>query len=226
MKKGIALILTFIMAVITLVCGSLSVCAASTVEKVIAEDFSSASDCKFLAPGDTNADGKVSADDLVVVRQLLLSDMKDNSYTAVYKANGNSVKYSDVNGDGLVNVKDLVRQKKNSAKNFVFVDNGIMLLNGNSAFKGAFTSVLGTGTSYEISITYKSELPIKIKMADLGEEIVFEAKSSLSQVTKTFETPITIDNAENIDFQIIGVATIDKISVTRANMDNDLVDNW
>ena len=226
MKKGIAVILTLSMAVIALTCGSLSVFAASTVEKVVAEDFNSASDCKFLAPGDTNADGKVSADDLVALRQLLLSDMKDNSYTAVYKVNGNSAKYSDINGDGLVNVKDLVRQKKNSAKNFVFVDNGRMMLNGNSAFKGAFTSVLGTGTVYEISITYKSDSPIKVKLADLGEEIIFELKSSLSQVTKTFETPITIEDAENIEFQIIGVATIDKISVTRANMDNDLVDNW
>ena len=194
---------------------------------VIDEDFSSKSDCEFLAPGDLNADGKVDAEDLVMLRQLLLSDLDDNSYIAVYKANGDTAKYSDVNGDGFVDIKDLVRLKKNLAENFEFVANGIMSLNGNGVFTGKFTSALEAGETYEISLTYKSESPITIKLADLNEEIVFDVVSKVSTVTKTFETPINIKDTEDIEFQIIGVGSVDNILVTKVvNGDNDMVDDW
>ena len=224
MKKGKMLILALCFSIIALIYGSLGVTAASSY--AIAEDFAADSDCEFLVPGDMNADGKVGADDLVMLKQLLLSNTKDSAYTEVYKTNGKTAKYSDINGDDFVDIKDLVRQKKNSAKNFAFVDDGVMSLNGNSAFNGAFNSALGTGAVYEISITYKSDSPITVKMADLEKEIVFDAKATASKVTKTFETPVTIADTEGIEFQIIGVASIENISVNRANMDNDLVDNW
>jgi len=196
------------------------------VVNVIEEGFESESDCRFLAPGDINADGKVNADDLVILRQLLLNNTKDSSYDAVYEANGEIARYSDINGDGFVNLKDLVRMKKNLADNFVFVSNGAMSLNGNSSYKGAFTSLLAEDATYEISLTYKSDSPIIVKIADLSEEIVFDAVDDVSTVTKTFETPSTITDTEGIDFRIIGVASVESISVTRINMDNDMVDDW
>lgn len=223
MKKGIAVILALCLVVITLMCGSLSVCAASYV---IAEDFANASDCKFLAPGDMDADGTVVADDLVMLKQLLLSKKGGNSYNDVYKANGETAKYSDINGDGFVNIIDLVRQKKNSAKNSTFITDSVMVLNGNSAFTGAFTSVLGANAVYDIGLTYKSDSPVIIKISDLDEEIVFDAASKTTTVVKSFETSANITNASGIDFQIIGVASIDDISVVRVNLDNDLADNW
>lgn len=226
MKKRIVVILALCLSITALMCGSLSVSASSYVVNVIAEDLSSESDCNFLAPGDMDADGEVGADDLVILRQLLLTHIRDNAYTAVYKANGEKAKYSDINGDEFVDIKDLVRIKKNSVKNFLFVNNGVMSLNGNSAFKGEFTSVLDEDTVYEVCLTYKSDSPIKIKIADLDEEVVFDSVSKVSTVAKTIETPSTITDAKGIDFQIIGVASIESISVTRGNIDNDLVDNW
>ena len=182
---------------------------------VVSEDFASDSDCSFLAPGDMNGDGKVSAEDLVILKQLLINNENGNSYSSVYEANGEIAKYSDVNGDGFVDIKDLVRQKKNAAESFVFIDKGAMVLNGNSSFKGAFTSVLDKGAVYEISLTYKSEAPIMVKIADLNEEIVFEAKNSVSTVTKTFKTGATVNDKNGIDLQLIGVASIEKITVSK-----------
>lgn len=225
-EKGIAAILALGLSIITLMCGSLSVLAASYVESVIAEDFSGDFDYKFLAPGDMNADGEAGADDLVILRQLLLSNIKDNSYTAVYELNVETAKYADVNGDGLVDIRDIVRLKKNSVANSLFVADGVMSLNGNSAFTGAFNSVLVTGAVYEVSLTYKSDYPITVKMADLDEEIVFDAVSKVTTVTKTFETPETITDTEGIEFQVIGVGSVESILVTRVNIDNDIVDNW
>lgn len=223
MKKRIAVILALSLSIVTLMCGSLSVSAASYV---IEEDFLSVSDCEFLAPGDMDADGQVVADDLVLLKQLLLNPKKSNIYTDVYKEIGEASKYSDINGDGFINVIDLVRQKKNLAENSAFVSGGVMSLNGNSAYKGDFTSSLSANAVYDISITYKSDSPIKVKMADLEKEFVFEASQNTKTVVKTFETPSVINDAQGIDFQIIGVVSIDDISVVRVNLDNDLADNW
>ena len=226
MKRVIALILSVCLLCVSFSCSFLNVCAASNVINVITEDFSSSTDCEFLLPGDMDADGQVSADDLVLLRQLLLSNIKDNSYTAVYKANSETAKFSDINGDKYVNIKDLVRQKRNSVNGFEFIADGVMSLNGNSAFNGTFTSVLATGVIYQVSLTYKSDCPVTVRMGDINKEIVFDTASKTSTVTKTFETPVTITDKEGIEFQIIGIANIENISVTRVNMDDDLVDNW
>ena len=101
-----------------------------------------------------------------------------------------------------------------------------MTLNGNSVLKGAFTQALNANASYDICLTYKSDTPIKVKIGDLGKEIVFDASAKVTTVVKSFETPENITDAEGIDFQIIGVASIEDISVVRVNMDNDIVDNW
>lgn len=222
MKKRITVIFALCFAVIVMLCGSLSVCAESYIIK---EDFASAADCLFLAPGDVDADGHVVANDLTLLKKLLLIK-KSGSYADVYKQNGETAKYSDINGDGLVNVIDIVRQKKNLSKILLFVDGGVMTLNGNSAFKGDFTSALSANASYDICLTYKSDTPIKVKIGDLGKEIVFDASAKVTTVVKSFETPATVTDEEGIDFQIIGVASIEDISVVRVNMDNDIVDNW
>ena len=187
---------------------------------LIAEDFDTASQCKFLSPGDMNADGEVSADDLVILKRLLLSNAKDNSYTAMYEANGETAKYSDVNGDGFVNIKDLVRQKKNLANNSAFVADGVMSLNGNSAFTGVFTSVLDEGAVYEVSLTYKSDSPVTVKIRDLDKEIVFGAVSKVTTSTKTFQVPTNVIDTKGIEFQIIGMASVENISVTKVDVDN------
>ena len=226
MRKRKAVTLALFLLIFTFICGSLNICAESNSSFVIEEDFAAQSDCIFLAPGDMDADGKANTDDLVIFKQLLLSNKTDTSYTAVYNSNGENAKYSDINGDGFVNVKDLVCMKKNLAENFVFVHDGVMSLNGNSALNGIFNSALSKDASYAVSLTYKSDYPVRVKMADLGVEFVFEPSSTVSTLTKTFKTPAAIGETKGIQFQVIGVATIDEISVIRVNMDNDIADNW
>lgn len=199
----------------------------------IKENFDSASDCKFLAPGDMDADGIVNANDLVTLRGILLSRVNDDSYDTVYKTNGETAMYSDVNGDEFVDLKDLVRMKKNLAENFEFIKDGCMSLNGNSAYKGKFTSGLEANAKYEVTLTYKSDSPVKIKMADLGEEIIFDAASEMKSVTKTFTTPVMITDDDGIELQIIGEALVDDFAITKVengeenyDIDNDIVDDW
>ena len=52
--------------------------------------------------GDGNEDGKIDAEDLIVLRRALLTDAK---YTEVL----------DCNGDGVLDIRDLVRMKKHIA---------------------------------------------------------------------------------------------------------------
>lgn len=201
----------------------------------IVEDFDSTENCKFIAPGDMNSDGYVSADDLVALRRVLLSDVKDNSYATIYETVGETAIYSDVNGDEYVNLKDLVRMKKNLAENFEFVKDGVMSLNGNSAYKSKFTSILEANAKYEVTLTYKSDSPVKIKMAGLETELIFDAVSEFESVTQTFTTPVMITDVEGIELQIIGEALVDNIAVTKVekendeenyDIDNDIVDDW
>lgn len=230
MKKTLSIILAFCMLA-GLASGSLGVFAetapVSDPHKVLAEDFASETDCKFLAPGDMDAGGKVNAEDLAQLRQLLLSDIKNSSYADVYATLGKTAKYSDVNGDELVDIRDLIRLKKNIANSNEFIANGVMSLNGNSAFKGAFTGSLCENAEYEIKLIYRSDAQVTVKLADLNEKIFFEAASEPStEVRKTFTTPESITDADNIDFQIIGIADIEYISVTRIGVDNDVVFPW
>ena len=103
-----------------------------------------------------------------------------------------------------------------------------MSLNGNSSYKGEFISVLGTGAEYEVSYTYKSNSDLLVKINGLSEEIVYENEPAADSttVTKTFKTPLNLTETDGIEFQIIGVGSVENISVTRINMDNELVENW
>jgi len=228
MKKSATRLAVVCLAVAFSMCSALGVSAENYVANVVDDDFSSATECEFLAPGDLNGDGSVNAIDSVELRKLMLSDLDDKSYDAVYASEGDTAKYSDVNGDDNVDIKDLVRQKKELAENFVLVSNGAMSLNGNSAYSGEFISVMGTGATYEISYSYESEASIKIIINGLGDEIIYEndAVSELTSVTYTLKTPLSIDDVTGIELQIIGVGTVEDFSVTRINMDNELVESW
>ena len=216
MKRVVKKIISLSLATAFCIICTLSVSATQYVEKVVNEDFSLKSECLFLAPGDLDADGSANADDMVSLRKMFLND---NSAKSIY---------SDVNGDEMVDARDLVRLKKNIANNFEFIDNGVMLLNGNSAYKGDFISVMGTGAEYELEYTYKSNSPIKVKINGLGEEITYESDASADYitVTQTFKTPLKITKSNDIELQIIGVGSIKNFKVTRINMDNEHVENW
>lgn len=228
MKKIVTRVAVLCLTLAILLCGSLSVSASSYVSNVVCEDFSSADSCNFLAPGDMNADGLVNAVDAAELRKLLLKGFNDSSYTAVFAALGSDAKYSDVNGDAEINIVDLVRQKKHMAESFSFVKDGVMQLNGKSAYAGEFTSIMGTGASYVIKYSYKSDASIKVIISGLGDDIVYEnaAVAEMTAVEYTIKTPLSLAAADGIELQIIGVGVVDSFSVNRINMDNEFVEIW
>lgn len=203
------------MAISFMLCGVVNVSAAEYVKDVVSEDYASLEKSSFLAPGDFNADGKVSAVDIAQLRVFFLKGTEEPMN-------------SDVNGDGYVDLRDIVRQKKNSVNIPEFISEGAMQLNGNSVYSGEFLSLLGTGATYEISYSYKSETPIKVVINGLGDEIVYESEVALDivSVTHTFKTPLSITDLSDVELQIIGSGTIEDFSITRVNMDNELVENW
>ena len=203
--------------VVLVVCLFFNVFNVSAVKYVenIVNDYEIASDCKFLPPGDLDANGIVNALDNVKMRKILLEKSYDK-------------KYSDVNGDNFTNLKDLVRQKKNACSNFDFLSNNVINLNGCSSYTGEFISLLGEGASYKISYKYKSETPIKVVINGLGNEIIYESQisSELKEVSYTLKTPFTITGTSDVELKIIGVGVIDDFTIIRANMDNILIEDW
>lgn len=214
------------LAVATLLSGVLGVSATSYIVDVLSEDFSTAAE--FIAAGDMNADKDLNASDVVSLRKILIEDETDGTYSAVYTADKNA-KYADVNGDDLVNILDLVRQKKNVAADYDVVDTakGELVLKGNTAYVGEFFSNMGNGAEYTVSFQYKSNKAVKIKINAMGEEIEIRqpAATRWSTVKKTIKTPLAFAE-DGIELQIIGEGSVSDISVTRTNMDNDYSENW
>ena len=224
MNKNIIRILCASIALTLILNGIFTVSAKTYVTNIISGNFESADECKFLIPGDINADGYVNALDMTELKKMIMNGTGNASYQSFYSSFGKSAKYSDVNGDGLVDIRDLVRQKKNTVLNVNFIEDGTMQLNGNSAFNGDFISQLGTGASYKITYSYKSNQPVKIKLNGMGDTVTFEdaVAQEYTTVTHTFKTPLSFGNYDGIELQIIGVAKIKNFSVLRTDMDNEL----
>lgn len=216
------------MALALLISGAVNVSAAKYVATVVEEDFASAAASKFVAPGDMNADGSLNADDASTLRKQLISAQGTGSYDAVVSAKGEASKYSDINGDGIVDIRDLVRQKKNTVANRQFISGGTMTVNGNCAYGGDFLSAMGTGATYVVSYAYKSDAPIKVVISGMGEDVVYEnaASSTLTTVTEILKTPLAFDANGGVELKIVGTGTVDNFVVTRINMDNELSENW
>ena len=182
--------------------------AARYATFAVDEDFSSSAQCKFLEPGDMNANGSVNASDLAQLCQVLLCDTQNM--------------YSDVNGDLQVDILDLIRAKKNSLHDFL--NDGSMNLNGNSIYNGDFIASLRSGVTYQIRCKYKSTSAVTVRISGLGTEKVFTLASTNGEwatVTNNFNTPLTIANHTGIELQVIGTALVDDFEVKQLNTDNE-----
>lgn len=201
------------LALALLACSAIGASAATYVANVVDEDFASASDCSFSAPGDMNADGALNATDATSLRKLML---------------GNSNSHGDINGDFAIDVRDLVRQKKVIAAQEQHIVDGALALNGSSVYSGDFLAKIGTGASYVINFDYMSEAPIKVVISGLGDDIVLEAAASTTLTSATFtqKMPLTKIASGDAELRIVGVGTVDNFSVTRINMDNELIESW
>lgn len=229
MKKVlIGMITMFVIAAVT-VC---SVFCVSAADSAVEFDFENGSE-GFIAPGDLNADGSVGAEDLVILRKILLNTEKA-TYNDVYTEIGADAKFSDANGDGWVNIIDLVRAKKSATK--IFIESGVghngsagMNIYGNVAFSGRLDDMLEADKYYKISFDYKAGSALKLTVNGISNQIyTFDAEASADWATKTYliATAETFVSTSDIEMQICGSSVVDNIKITPCTIDNDLSDIW
>lgn len=230
MKKSlIGMITVFVIAAIT-VCSAFCVSAADT--DTVTFDFEAGSG-DFIPPGDLNANGRVDAEDLVLLKKVLLSTTKAG-YSEVYAEIGIDAKFSDANGDGNVNILDLVRAKKSAAKTFIGTDVGIngtagMNIYGNVAYSGELTQMLKADKYYRISFDYKADSALKLTVNGISNQVyAFESKASDDWQTETYliATAEEFGTVSDIVLQICGSGVVDNIKITPCIIDNDLADPW
>ena len=187
----------------------------------------------FIPAGDLNADGSVNANDLVVLKRVLLGTKKQ-SYKEVYTEIGVDAKYSDANGDYEVDIRDLIRAKKNAAKSFINATGGKngtagMNVYGNVAFSGTLSKKLEKDRYYQVSFDYKSDDVLKITVNGISNQIyAFESEAAADWATKTYliGTAENFDDISDIEVQICGNGAVDNITITPCTVDNDLADSW
>lgn len=187
--KFVTLLLVFILAVGVIS----SVSAAKYVAKPVLEKFETQT--LFLAPGDMDSNGKVDSLDFSELREMLLLDAAN--------------RFSDVNGDEITNICDLVLQNENVNKDFI--SGGKMNLNGKSIYNKEIKSSLNAGAEYKI--TYSATGDVKVKLEGIDG-------LNVTASGNTFKTPLNLSN-NDIELCVIGNGTIDELSIVRVNMDND-----
>ena len=190
-------ILSMVLALAFTLSGILCVSAAKYVSKPVAEDFEVKTN--FLIPGDLDTDGNVDAQDYTELRGLILNDQ--------------TAQYSDVDGDEVTNICDLVLQDVNAKSDFVA--DGVMNLNGKSVYNAEIASVLNTGAEYKVTYTTSGDVTVKL-VGLTGAEVTTSGD--------TFKTPLNLSNAD-IELYVIGEGTVEDLAVTRINMDNDYAIN-
>ena len=205
MKKKISSFALITLALIIALNIAFSCAAVRYYTYAVNEDFSSRG--AFLAPGDVNGDKNFSSSDISLLRNILLGKGDSD--------------YSDVTGEGLTDIKDLVRAKTNILA--TFVSGGNMNLNGNSVYSGNFATKLNTGVTYKITCRYKANSAVNVKISGLDSEKSFSLASagSFTTVTENFTTPFAINNPENVKLRIVGAATVDSFKIEQINSDNE-----
>lgn len=220
--KGLALVM---LICVFAVCAVFGASAAKYQRDVVACDFESTSGA-FLAPGDYDGNGVIEDIDHTALKALILDVDEQNAYNTVYAADKDTI-YSDANGDGVIDIRDLVLQDENKGNDLV--NEGALVLNGKSAYSDKVLAVMGTGAEYEIKYTYITETSLKAELngvellADKTETSTDEVTGAIT-VTRSIKTPFSLDNGKGIELLLVGEGKVEDISVTRVNMDNELAD--
>lgn len=197
MKSKALKILAICLALVFVFSAVLGVSAAKYVANVVAtsKDYVS-----FVQPGDLNADKAINTADAKALKGLILQDKADT--------------YSDVNGDAVTNICDLVLQ---DAQPETFVDGNTINLNGKSVYNTDIASVLNTGAKYKITFTATGDVTVKIN----GINDINGAAITTDTTDYVFKTPLTISDAANAELQIIGEGEVSNFKLVRVDMDND-----
>lgn len=221
--KGLALVM---LICVFAVCAVFGASAAKYQRDVVVCDFESTSGA-FLAPGDYDGNGVIEDIDHTALKALILDVDEQNAYNTVYAANKDTI-YSDANGDGVIDIRDLVLQDEN--KEIDLVNGGALVLNGKSAYSDKVLAVMGTGAEYKIVYTYSADSSISVNINGLDGLLADSTKTDTDDnagtvtVTRNIRTPLTIEKSDGIELELIGEGEITEFSVTRVNMDNELAD--
>ena len=226
MKKYFKGIVVFAVIALLVVGSMLGVSAAKYLRDVVDCDFESTGGA-FLAPGDYDGNGTIEEADHNSLKSLILDTNGEDAYSSVYAKDTDAI-YSDVNGDGIIDIRDLVLQDENKGADFV--TGGAMVLNGNSAYKDELFSNMGTGAEYKIVYTYKSDASVEVKLNGLdglladSTETATDGGTGDVTVTRSIKTPLSFEKGNGIELQLVGEGEITDFSVTRVNMDNEIAD--
>ena len=231
MKKVLVKMISVCVIMVIFMCSTFCVLAAESPNITI--NFEDGTSCGFIPPGDLNADGRIAAEDLGILRKILFNTTKE-SYSAVYAQIGSTAKYSDANGDGRVNILDLVRAKNCSLKIFMDLTAGTndsvgMNINGNVSYNKELSNLLQEDKYYRISFTYKAEEKLVLTIQGISDQVyTFVANENTKWQTKSylFATSEEFISTSDIELQIRGMGIVDDISITPCNVDNDISDIW
>ncbi|MBE6787007.1 MAG: hypothetical protein E7537_01510 [Ruminococcaceae bacterium] len=222
MRKVLKSVL-FLILLCFIILNFLVVSAKKYQKDVVVCDFKNG-ESAFLIPGDYDGNGLIDESDINNLRALILS-IKNNNYSGVFENDLNTI-YSDSNGDAIIDIRDLVIQYENKDKNFII--DGSLMLNGNSAFSKELLSNLGTGAEYKIQYSYEDNGDIKVKLNGIDNLILdktsTEKNDGLITVTREIKTPFIIEEVKGIELQLVGFGKVKEFSITRVNMDNELID--
>ena len=198
MKNKALKILSICLALAVVFSCVLSVSAAKYVTNVISksEDYVS-----FVQPGDMDANKKVDATDVQALKDLLLADSSDT--------------YSDVNGDGLTNICDLVLQ---DVQPDTFLSGSKITLKGKSVYGADITKVMTPGAKYKLTYTKTGDVTVKITgIKDYNGNAISDKTGE-----NYFKTPTNLSGAK---LEIVGDGTIENLKIVRVQMDNEYAVN-
>lgn len=207
MKGKVKRLLAASFAITLLASGTLNSAAAEN--EVISVDFGNSR--SFAALGDLDVDGKLASSDLTLLRKILL------------KTSDEGEKYANVNGDEKINIRDLVRLKKDIAddKKPAAVVDGALELNGTAYYTDELVSLMKPNTEYQITYKVASENGIEISVKGAkADTVVYNSGKGTKTFSHILKTGETLTPDSGLELALSGVGTIDEITV------NEITDSW
>ena len=204
-------------------CFSMVIGVSAAEANTVVLDFNDAANAGFVVFGDIDANGAIDAEDLANLKKMIIG-----------KATEADDKYADANGDGKINVLDMVLQKKNAGKAVVSatggVDNsGALNVFGNVALSSSLAETLKADSYQKLSFDYKAEKDITITIKGISDkEYVFVCPANAEFAAKEFifATAETFTATDAIEVQISGAGVVDNIVIVPTVIDNDITDSW
>lgn len=181
--------------------------ANAETETVLSVDFSNPNDEDLFRyrnlAGDLDDDGAINATDLTVHKKVLLEISEETDLC-------------DVNGDGNIDILDLVRLKKLTVNGVpALVENNALEFDGTVSYKGAIVSQMTANTYYKISYSYKTDDTLTVRLNGVSANGIIKEHSAKSDMTDVEFVVLADSLNANTGLELIfeGSGTIDDLSI-------------